>query len=200
MWISAGGTIGGIATGLDRAACIQLGGGISAADRARRAVPAGPCAAGARHRAICAVRRTRRDGAVADQHYGVRSAGSTSPVSMCCVGVLFGLTVQFWRAPLPFAAIIAFLLRCQSVLQRDVSPSSVRNFFGVLNVVDTSDGKYRVLWHGTTGQGTQHVRDDDGNPIERPAGNDRGILRRRRHRADVRCGACARRTGRSTMP
>ena len=44
----------------------------------------------------------------------------------------------------------------------------MRNFFGVLNVVDTSDGKYRVLWHGTTAQGTQQVRDDDGNPLIGP--------------------------------
>jgi hypothetical protein len=44
----------------------------------------------------------------------------------------------------------------------------VRNFFGVLNVVDTSDGKYRVLWHGTTAQGTQQVRDDEGRPIPGP--------------------------------
>jgi SAM-dependent methyltransferase len=41
----------------------------------------------------------------------------------------------------------------------------VRNFFGVLNVTDTGDGKYHVLWHGTTAQGTQQVNDDQGNPL-----------------------------------
>ena len=41
----------------------------------------------------------------------------------------------------------------------------MRNFFGVLNVMETSDGRFRQLWHGTTAQGSQHVRDDDGKPI-----------------------------------
>ena len=79
------------------------------------------------------------------------------------VGVLLGLTVHFWRAPLSFAAIIAFLLVVGQYYNEYPSNFMVRNFFGVLSVVDTWDGKYRVLWHGSTGQGTQQVRDDDGN-------------------------------------
>ncbi len=81
------------------------------------------------------------------------------------VGALLGLTVRFWRAPLPFAAIIAFLFVSSHYFNAVVSPYSVRNFFGVLNVTDTSDGRFHVLWHGTTGQGTQRVRDDEGNPV-----------------------------------
>ena len=34
----------------------------------------------------------------------------------------------------------------------DFSIYMVRNFFGVLSVTETSDGRFRVLWHGTTGQ------------------------------------------------
>jgi hypothetical protein len=83
-------------------------------------------------------------------------------------GVLLGLTAKFWRAPLPFAAIFAFLLFSTWYFNDSPSVYRVRNFFGVLNVVDTTDGKYRVLWHGTTAQGTQQVRDDEGNPISGP--------------------------------
>ncbi|MEA2875257.1 MAG: hypothetical protein QOF14_453, partial [Hyphomicrobiales bacterium] len=84
------------------------------------------------------------------------------------LGVLFGLTAKFWRAPLPFAAILAFLLFANAYFNETPSVFKVRNFFGVLNVIDTSDGKYRVLWHGTTAQGTQQVRDDEGNPLTGP--------------------------------
>jgi hypothetical protein len=83
-------------------------------------------------------------------------------------GVLLGLTAKFWRMQLPFAAILAFLLFANAYFNATPSVLKVRNFFGVLNVVDTSDGKYRVLWHGTTAQGTQQVRDDEGRPIGGP--------------------------------
>jgi hypothetical protein len=91
--------------------------------------------------------------------------GFDSRMYLVMIGVLFGLTAKFWRAPLPFAAIMAFLLFANAYFNETQSVFKVRNFFGVLNVVDTSEGKYRVLWHGTTAQGTQQVRDDEGNPL-----------------------------------
>jgi hypothetical protein len=82
------------------------------------------------------------------------------------VGILLGLTVHFWRAPVAFAGIVAFLLFVAgNYYSTNASVHLVRNFFGVLNVADTPDGMYRVLWHGTTGQGTQRVRDEQGNLI-----------------------------------
>jgi hypothetical protein len=81
------------------------------------------------------------------------------------IGVLVGLTVQFWRAPLPFAAIIAVLLVAGHYFNEDTSTFMVRNFFGVLDVMETTDGRFRVLWHGTTAQGAQRIRDDDGNLV-----------------------------------
>ena len=105
------------------------------------------------------------------------------------IGVLIGLTAKFWRATLPFAAIMAFLLFASAYFNETPSVYKVRNFFGVLNVVDTSDGKYRVLWHGTTAQGTQQVRDDEGNPIQGPPEMIAEFFEGRGHRADARCGA-----------
>jgi hypothetical protein len=87
---------------------------------------------------------------------------------LVCAGVLLGLLAKYWRAPLGFAAIVALLLFSNRYVNDSGAVYTVRNFFGVLNVVDTADGKYRVLWHGTTAQGTQQVRDDMGNPIEGP--------------------------------
>jgi hypothetical protein len=81
------------------------------------------------------------------------------------IGVLLGLTVTFWRAPLPFAAIVAFLLFANHYFNAYATDYTVRNFFGVLSVTDTADGRFRVLWHGTTGQGSQRIRDDADNPV-----------------------------------
>jgi len=61
------------------------------------------------------------------------------------IGVQVGLTVQFWRAPLPFAAIIAFLVVAGHYFNEDTSTLMVRNFFGVLDVMETTDGRFRVL-------------------------------------------------------
>ena len=48
----------------------------------------------------------------------------------------------------------------------------MRSFFGVHKVVDSDDGRFRVLLHGTTVHGAQRMRDDDGNPLTGPARAD----------------------------
>jgi hypothetical protein len=82
------------------------------------------------------------------------------------IGALLGLIVYFWRARLAFAAIIGFVLilghyQYSAAFNNFV----VRNFFGVLAAAETTDGRFRVLWHGGIGQGAQRIRDRDGNPV-----------------------------------
>jgi hypothetical protein len=81
------------------------------------------------------------------------------------VGLLVGLSLQFWWRPLPFAAIIGFLFAANHYFTTDTSVYAVRNFFGVLNVVDSADGRFRVLWHGATAHGAERISDDQGNPV-----------------------------------
>ncbi len=81
------------------------------------------------------------------------------------IGVLLGLTVHFWRAPLMLAAIVTFLFYAGFYFNQSSSNLLVRNFFGVLNVAETPEGAYRVLWHGTTAQGAQRLLDDNGNAL-----------------------------------
>ncbi|HET7165193.1 MAG TPA: fused MFS/spermidine synthase [Pseudolabrys sp.] len=81
------------------------------------------------------------------------------------IGVMLGLSVQYWRAPLPFAAIIAFVFLSGFYYNENIRSQTVRNFFGVLTIAETSDGRFRVLWHGTVAQGSQRIRDDDGAPV-----------------------------------
>jgi hypothetical protein len=40
-----------------------------------------------------------------------------------------------------------------------------RSFFGVHRVADTADGKFRLLFHGTTIHGAERLRTDDGKPV-----------------------------------
>ncbi|QWG20926.1 fused MFS/spermidine synthase [Bradyrhizobium sediminis] len=78
-------------------------------------------------------------------------------------GLLLGATVYYWRAPVSFAAIIAFIFFTNAYgFHYGREGYVVRNFFGVLNAAETSDGRFRVLWHGTIGQGSQRIRDDLG--------------------------------------
>src|SRR5262249_59713302 len=47
------------------------------------------------------------------------------------VGALLAASVLFWRAPLPFAAIIAFVLLANHSIVEQAGAMSVRSFFGV---------------------------------------------------------------------
>src|SRR5262249_7090518 len=81
------------------------------------------------------------------------------------VAGLLIVTVLFWRDPLPFAAIIAFVLFANHFVVESGSGRTVRSFFGVHKIQESSDGRYRLLSHGTTLHGGQRIRDIDGNPI-----------------------------------
>jgi hypothetical protein len=81
------------------------------------------------------------------------------------VAALLVVTVLFWADPLPFAAIIAFVLIGNHYINETDRSTSVRSFFGVHKITDTSDGRFRTLSHGTTLHGGQRLRDQNGNPI-----------------------------------
>ena len=80
-------------------------------------------------------------------------------------GALLGMTLLFWRTPLAFAAILAFVLFANHYYTEGTEGLFVRNFFGVLKVQESFDGQFRVLWHDTTAHGAERIRDADGNPI-----------------------------------
>ena len=42
---------------------------------------------------------------------------------------------------------------------------TARSFFGVHKVVESADGRFRVLYHGTTIHGAQRIRDEAGAPV-----------------------------------
>jgi SAM-dependent methyltransferase len=48
-----------------------------------------------------------------------------------------------------------------------VQTQTVRSFFGVHKVVESYDGRFRTLYHGTTIHGAQRLRDEAGRPVTR---------------------------------
>jgi hypothetical protein len=80
------------------------------------------------------------------------------------IWALLAASLLFWRAPLPFAAIIAFVLLVNHAVIEQADSVSVRSFFGVAKVTQTSDGQFRLLQHGTTLHGGQRIREISGVP------------------------------------
>ena len=81
------------------------------------------------------------------------------------IGALLVASVLFWQHPLPFAVIVAFVLIANHVAY-DQSIMMLRSFFGVHKITETSDGRFRLLTHGTTLHGGQRIYSDDGQPVD----------------------------------
>jgi hypothetical protein len=76
-----------------------------------------------------------------------------------------GLLPVVWRDPLPVAAVIAFVLIANHQIIDVAGATTLRSFFGVYKISDTSDGRFRLLTNGTTLHGGERLRDEAGNPI-----------------------------------
>jgi hypothetical protein len=163
LWISAGGVIGGIATGLIAPrvfngvaeypilialAALCRPGLALPRDRTRRYLLFGGIAAAA---VVLVV-------------WALYPIVVEETAFAWAVAALLGSAMLLWRVPLAFAAVIAFtLLVNQRIIEQD-GAISVRSFFGVSRVFDTADGQFRLLQHGTTLHGGQRLRQPNGEP------------------------------------
>jgi len=121
--------------------------------------------------------------------------------------VLLVISIMLSHDALKYAAVIALTFLFIQIYESDVGfRTSVRSFFGVNKINDTTGGRYRVLLHGTTIHGAQQIRDNDGKPITgRPApityyGANSGIgqaikAARERKRGPIRIAAVGLGTG-----
>jgi hypothetical protein len=91
-----------------------------------------------------------------------------SKVMAITASVLLG-SIIFLRDSLKFAAVVALALAVGVIYQiGSHKGESVRNFFGVHKIYDTSDG-YRILLHGTTIHGAEKISgEDDPSPDDKP--------------------------------
>jgi hypothetical protein len=81
------------------------------------------------------------------------------------IAAALAVAVLFWRNPLPFAVMVAFVLFVDNPTNDPAGAKRVRSFFGVHKVWETPDGRFRLLAHGTTLHGAQRIRDDRGQPL-----------------------------------
>lgn len=82
------------------------------------------------------------------------------------IGVLLAVAVLFWWDPLKFAVVIALAFVAVRLYDPDAGVrDSVRSFFGVHKIIETADGQFRTLQHGTTEHGAQRIRDAKGAPM-----------------------------------
>ncbi|MPZ57292.1 MAG: class I SAM-dependent methyltransferase [Rhizobiales bacterium] len=80
--------------------------------------------------------------------------------------VLLSFAFVLQRQALLFGAFIALTFVLANLYGTDGSRrATVRSFFGVHKIVDSEDGMFRVLLHGTTEHGAQQIRDEDGLPL-----------------------------------
>lgn len=94
---------------------------------------------------------------LADNRMGL--AGSIAALSVVLVAVLH---IDRWKA----AAVVALALVLIRVYPADEGRvETVRSFFGVHKIVETPNGQYHVLMHGTTIHGAEKILNDDGTPV-----------------------------------
>ena len=86
------------------------------------------------------------------------------------IGAMLVVAGLVSREPLPFAAVIAVVFIIGQAYRPDSDVrETMRSFFGVHKITETSDGRFRVFLHGTTIHGAERLRDDEGEPItDRP--------------------------------
>jgi hypothetical protein len=86
----------------------------------------------------------------------------TKEVLLVVIAALMMLQV---RRPARFFGYVVMVFVLTGLWHTGVSPvKTVRSFFGVHQVVETSDGTHRLLYHGTTIHGAEQVRDKAGRP------------------------------------
>jgi hypothetical protein len=84
--------------------------------------------------------------------------------AIAIAGMILALLLKADRAKLAGITILALVLI--RVYPADAGRvETVRSFFGVHKIVETPDGQYHVLMHGTTIHGAEKFRNDDGTPI-----------------------------------
>jgi len=82
------------------------------------------------------------------------------------VGALLAVAFVFQRQTLTFAAAVAVTFMVVHLYGRDGGErETLRSFFGVHRIVESEDGEYRLLMHGTTAHGAQRIREENGKPL-----------------------------------
>jgi MFS family permease len=83
-------------------------------------------------------------------------------------GVLCRPSISGIRLPRAGAIVLASVALAGAggiVVREAARTDSVRSFFGIHRIIESKDGRFRLLGHGSTIHGAQRLRDDDGTPV-----------------------------------
>jgi hypothetical protein len=96
----------------------------------------------------------------------VRLPSGAQPVIDIALVLLAALMLFQARRPARFFGYVVLAFAITALWRAGIAPvETARSFFGVNRVVETADGKYRLLFHGTTIHGAERVRDTAGTPV-----------------------------------
>jgi hypothetical protein len=101
--------------------------------------------------------------------FGFRISYAHSPELNTAVLTLVAMSLVFLSSPAKSALAVAVALALIRLYPTDEGRSeTLRSFFGVKQIYESSNGRYRVLEHGTTIHGAQRLRNEDGTPAAVP--------------------------------
>jgi SAM-dependent methyltransferase len=168
LWISAGGVLGGIATGLVAPAVFS-----NVWEYPILIVLALLCRPGA---FADGVKPWLRDGGLIAAAvllillpgllFKAAVPEEAGQIWMIALVIAAGLIMLQASHPARLASLVAAVLIVTAFYQSGSRHAeTTRSFFGVHKVVESADGRFRILYHGTTIHGAQRIRDDAGNVV-----------------------------------
>jgi hypothetical protein len=97
-----------------------------------------------------------------------QSATLELPFQVLLALLAAAMLVQRQR-PMRFFGLVIVSFAVTGWWRPGIAPiETARSFFGVHKVAEVTDGRARVLYHGTTIHGAQRLRNDDGTPVSGP--------------------------------
>jgi hypothetical protein len=79
---------------------------------------------------------------------------------------LAGISIALFRDPPKSALVVAIALVAIRIYPTgEFHTVTLRSFFGVHQIYDTDDGRFRILKHGSTIHGAQIIADENGEPV-----------------------------------
>ena len=111
---------------------------------------------------------------------GLAPTSAYGMISLLVLVFGIGAIVLTRAAPAMHLAIVIGLMALSAAYQPQAGKTEThRSFFGVNKIIETLDGRFRLLVHGTTLHGAERIRNDDGTPYSGPPKPADLFLRRR---------------------
>jgi hypothetical protein len=116
----------------------------------------------------------------------VRIPTEAGPIKAVLLVAIVALMMWQAQRPARFFGYVVMAFVLTGLWQTGVSSvKTVRSFFGVHQMIESSDGTHRVLFHGTTIHGAEQIRDKAGQPVAGRPVPLTVLFRRAPHRGDA---------------